>query len=46
MLKKHVKELPTYAVKSSTFVFNDLYYKQVDGVAIGPCLGNTLANLF
>ena len=27
MLKKHVKELLTHAVKSSTFMFNDVYYK-------------------
>ena len=46
MLKKHVKELLTQAVKSSAFMFNDVYYKQVDGVAIGSPLGPTLANLF
>ena len=46
MLKKHVKELLTHAVKSSTFMFNDVYYKQVDGVAMGSPLGPTLANLF
>ena len=45
MLKKHVKELLTHAVKSSTFMFNDVYYKQVDGVAMGSPLGLTLANL-
>ena len=26
MLKKHIKEILTHAVKSSTFMFNDLYY--------------------
>ena len=46
MLKKHVKELLTHAVKSSAFTFNDVYYKQVDRVAIGSPLGPTLANLF
>ena len=47
MLKKHVKELLTHAVKSSTtFMFNNVYYKQVDGVAMGSPLGPTLANLF
>ena len=35
MVKKHIKELPTHAVKPSTFMFNDVYYKQVDGVAMG-----------
>ena len=46
MLKKHVKELLTLAAKSSTFMFNDVYYKQVDGVAMGSLLGSTLMNLF
>ena len=46
MLKKHAKELLTHAVKSSTCMFNDVYYKQVDGVAMGSPLGLTLANLF
>ena len=31
---KHLKELLTPAVKSSTFMFNDVYYKQVDGIAM------------
>ena len=42
---KHLKELLTPAVKSSTFMFNDVYYKQVDGIAMGSPLGPTLANL-
>ena len=46
MLKKHVKELLAHAVKSPRFMFNDVYYKQVDGVAMGSPLGLTLANLF
>ena len=46
MLKKHVKELPTHAVKYSIFMFNDVYYKQVEGVAMEPPLGPTLADLF
>ena len=46
MLKKHVKGLLTYAVKSLTFMFNDDYYKKVDGVAMESPLGPTLANLF
>ena len=35
LLKKHVKESLTRAVKSSTYMFNDVYYKQVGGVAMG-----------
>ena len=46
MLKKHVKKLLTHAVTSSTFKFNDVYYKQVDGVAMGSPLGPALANFF
>ena len=46
MLKEFVKELLTHAVKSPTFKFNDVYCKQVNGVAMGSPLGLTLANLF
>ena len=46
MLKRHFKQLLTLSVKSSCFLFNDVYYKQVDGVAMGSPLGPTLANLF
>ena len=46
MLKKHVKELLTHAVKSSIFIFNDVYYKHVDRVAMSSPLGSTLANLY
>ena len=45
MLKRHFKQLLTLSVKSSCFLFN-VYYKQVDGVAMGSPLGPTLANLF
>ena len=41
-----LKELLTHAVKPSAFMFNDVYYKQVDGVAMGPPLGPALPNLF
>ena len=34
------------SVNSSCFVFNNVYYQQVDGVAMGSPLGPTLANLF
>ena len=46
LLKRHFKQLLTLAVKSSCFVFNDIYYKQIDGVAMGSPLGLTFANLF
>ena len=46
MLKKHIKEFLTHTVKSPAFMCNDVYYKQADGVAMGPPLGPTLANLF
>ena len=46
MLKRHFKELLTTSVKSSCFPFNDVYYKEIDGVATGSPLGPTLANLF
>ena len=36
----------TRAVKSSCFVFNHIYYKQIEGVAMGSLLGSTFANLF
>ena len=45
MLKRHFKQLLTLSVKSSCFLFNDISYKQVDGVAMGSPLGPTLANL-
>ena len=46
MLKRHFKQLLTLSVESSSFLFNDVYYKQVDAVAMGSPLGTTLANLF
>ena len=46
MLNRHFKQLLTLSVRSSYFLFNDVYYKQVDGVAMGSPLGPTLANLF
>ena len=46
MLKRHFKELLTTSVKSSCFLFNDVYYKQIDGVAMGSPLEPTLANFF
>ena len=46
MLKKHLKQLWALTVKSSCFVFNNKYYKQIDGVAMGSLLGPTFADLF
>ena len=45
MLKHHFKLL-ILSVKSSCFLFNDVYYKQIDGVVMGSPLGPKLANLF
>ena len=45
-LKQHFKQLLTLVVKSSCFVFNDTYYQQIDGVAMGSPLRPTFANLF
>ena len=44
--KKHCKKLLTLATKSSVFIFNETYYSQIDGVAMGSTLSPTLANVF
>ena len=44
--KSELKQLLCLATKESYFVFNGLLYKQVDGVAMGPPLGLSLANAF
>ena len=46
ILERHFKQLLTFSVKSSCFRFNDVYYKQVDGVVMGSPLGPTLTNCF
>ena len=46
LLKRHFKELLNLSTKSSCFLFNDNYYRQIDGVAMGSPLGPTLANVF
>lgn len=46
LLKRHFKQLLCHATKSSCFLFNGVYYSQIDGVAMGSPLGPTLANLF
>ena len=42
--KSENKELLSLATKESYFIFNELLYKQIDGVAMGSPLGPTLAN--
>ena len=46
LTKSDFKELLNIAVKDSIFLFNDSYYSQIDGVAMGSPLGPTLANTF
>ena len=46
LLKKDFKQLLALSVKSSCFVFSNVSYQQVDGIAMGSPLGPTLANLF
>ena len=43
---KYYRKLLTLATTESVFLFNDNYYKQIDGVAMGSPLGSTLANAF
>ena len=45
ILKRHFKQV-ILSVKSSCFLFNDVYYKQIDGVAMSSPLGPTLAKLY
>ena len=44
--KSEFKELLSLATKESYFMFNELLYKQIDGVGMGSPLGPTLANPF
>ena len=46
MLACHFKQPLILSVKSSCFLFNGVYYKQIDGAVIVSPLGLTLANLF
>ena len=43
---KDLKKLLELAILDMHFLFNDILYKQVDGVAMGSPLGPTLANAF
>ena len=40
------RNLLTVATKESFFMFNNKFYKQIDGVAMGSPLGSALANIF
>ena len=40
------RNLLTVATKESFFMFNNKFYKQIDGVAMGSPLGPALANIF
>lgn len=44
--KNEFKSLLQIATKESLFIFNGLYYRQIDGVAMGSPLGPTMANIF
>ena len=44
--KHDFRNLLNIATKESFFMFNNKYYQQVDGVAMGSPLGPTLANIF
>ena len=44
--KHDFRNLLNIATKESLFMFNNKYYKQVDGVAMGSPLGPALANIF
>ena len=44
--KSEFKNLLSLATQESHFIFNDVLYKQKDGVAMGSSLGPILANVF
>ena len=46
MLIGHFKQFLALAVKSCRFELNDIYYKNIDGSAMGSPLGHTFANVF
>ena len=45
-IKEDLKELLKFASYESFFTFDNEYYRQLDGVAMGSPLGPTLANTF
>ena len=44
--KNEFKDLLSISTKESYFIFNNILYKQIDGVAMGSPLGSSLANAF
>ena len=44
--KSEFKNLSSLATQESCFIFNDVLYKQKNGVAMGSPLGPTMANIF
>ena len=46
LLKRHLERLLRLATLQSCFIFNNQYYQQIDGVAMGSPLGPCLANMF
>ena len=44
--KSEFKDLLSLATKEPYFIFNNMLYKQIDGVAMGSPLGPSLANAF
>ena len=44
--KSELKKLLSLASQESYFIFNDVLYKQKDGVAMKSPLGPTIANVF
>jgi hypothetical protein len=46
MTREQMHRLLNYCVKLNHFTFNNEFYDQIDGVAMGSPLGPTLANIF
>ena len=44
--KKEMFEMLSLTLKESIILFDNKYYSQIDGVAMGSPLGLTLANIF
>ena len=46
LTKENMKKLLNYCLKQNHFAFDDRFYDQIDGVAMGSPLGPTIANIF
>ena len=44
--RKELKKLFLFAISQAHFIFNDKFYNQIDGVAMGSPLAPVLANIF